>query len=107
MAQCFPWSLHRLYHPYPCLGPSDQRYPIHEWHLYPYSINSQMLTTNDKDGIMSGEAESIDPVLNYVLLGNSVSDGLMMWTSVGIDASAVYTTSAAATLTENGGVANH
>ncbi|KAF5362875.1 hypothetical protein D9758_007015 [Tetrapyrgos nigripes] len=72
----------------------------------PYSTNSQTLTTNDEDGIMSEEAENIDPVLNYVLLGNSVSDGLMMWTSVGIDASAVYTTSAAATLTENGGVAN-
>ncbi|KAF5365180.1 hypothetical protein D9758_005369 [Tetrapyrgos nigripes] len=72
----------------------------------PYSTNSQTLTTNDEDGILSQEADSIDPVLNYVLLGDSVSDGLMTWSSVGIDASAVYTTSAAATLTENGGVAN-
>ncbi|KAF5362879.1 hypothetical protein D9758_007019 [Tetrapyrgos nigripes] len=74
--------------------------------LEPYSTNTQTLTTNEEDGLLAEAADVIDPVLYYVLLGNSVSDGLMMWTSIGIDASAVYTTSAAATLTENGGVMN-
>ncbi|THV07054.1 aromatic compound dioxygenase [Dendrothele bispora CBS 962.96] len=72
----------------------------------PYSTNTQTLTTNEEDDIMSDEAGTIDPVLSYVLLGDDVSDGLMLWSSVGIDTNAVYSTSAAATLTEEGGVAN-
>lgn len=48
----------------------------------------------------------MDPVLEYVYLGDDVSDGLMLWGAVGIDTSASYTISPAATLTEEGGVAN-
>ncbi len=55
---------------------------------------------------MSGEAAEIDPVLEYVYLGDDISDGLMMWSSVGIDTSSSYAISAASTLTEDGGVAN-
>ncbi|KAJ7479621.1 aromatic compound dioxygenase [Mycena latifolia] len=72
----------------------------------PYSINTQTLTTNDEDSILSEEADSIDPFLEYVLLGDTIDDGLMMWGAMGIDTSADYTTAAAATLTEDGGVAN-
>ncbi|KAK7439805.1 hypothetical protein VKT23_017381 [Stygiomarasmius scandens] len=74
--------------------------------LEPYTSNTQTLTTNEEDDIMSDEAEDIDPVLSYVLLGDDISSGLMMWSSVGIDTSATYTTSPAATLTEEGGVAD-
>ncbi|KAF8917938.1 Intradiol ring-cleavage dioxygenase [Mucidula mucida] len=72
----------------------------------PYTSNTQELTTNAEDGIMSGEAAEIDPVLEYVYLGDDISDGLMMWSSVGIDTSSSYAISAASTLTEDGGVAN-
>ncbi|KAF9055506.1 aromatic compound dioxygenase [Hymenopellis radicata] len=72
----------------------------------PYTSNTQELTTNAEDSIMSGEAAEIDPVLEYVYLGDDISDGLMMWSSVGIDTSSSYSISAAATLTEDGGVAN-
>lgn len=72
----------------------------------PYSTNSQSLTTNSEDNILSEEATDIDPFLQYVLLGDSVSDGIFAWTALGIDVSAAYTVSAASTLTEDGGVAN-
>ncbi|KAJ7285358.1 Intradiol ring-cleavage dioxygenase [Mycena rebaudengoi] len=72
----------------------------------PYTHNTQQLTTNEEDSILSGEAESIDPFLEYVLLGDTLADGLMMWGAMGIDTSANYTASAAVTLTDNGGVEN-
>ncbi|KAK0184915.1 aromatic compound dioxygenase [Armillaria mellea] len=74
----------------------------------PYSTNTQELTTNANDSIMAQEVEDatdgIDPVLEYVYLGDDVSDGLLAWGSMAIDLSSSYTVSAAATLTEDGGV---
>ena len=56
---------------------------------------------------MSSEAENdVDPVLNYVLLGDTIADGLYMWISIGLDTSASLEGSAAATLTADGGVEN-
>ncbi|KAJ7480633.1 aromatic compound dioxygenase [Mycena latifolia] len=72
----------------------------------PYASNTQTLTANDEDMWLEAEADTIDPMLEYVLLGDTISDGLMMWGAMGIDTSANYTTTAAATLTEDGGVAN-
>jgi hypothetical protein len=72
----------------------------------PYASNTQEFTLNSDDDILSGEAASMDPVMEYVLLGDSVSDGLLAWISIGIDASASYEVSSAATWTENGGVVN-
>lgn len=48
----------------------------------------------------------MDPFLQYVLLGSDVSEGVLAWISIGIDSTQNYTTSAAATWTDNGGVAN-
>ena len=56
--------------------------------------------------ILSQEAETTDPLLEYVLLGDDISQGIFAWISVGIDASNVFNVSAAATLTKDGGVAN-
>ncbi|KAK0220697.1 extracellular dioxygenase [Armillaria fumosa] len=73
----------------------------------PYSSNTQELTTNANDSIMAQEVEDetdgIDPVLEYVYLGDDVSDGLLAWGSMAIDLSSSYTVSSAATLTEDGG----
>ena len=55
---------------------------------------------------MEEEAGTIDPVLEYVLLGDDVSEGVFAWGAVGINVSATYDISSAATLTEDGGVAN-
>ncbi|TGO47613.1 hypothetical protein BCON_0270g00100 [Botryotinia convoluta] len=45
-----------------------------------------------------------DPFFNYVLLGDTVSDGIFAWITFGVNQGATYTASAAARLTANGGV---
>ncbi|KAL3459982.1 putative dioxygenase [Aspergillus heterothallicus] len=74
--------------------------------LSPYSENTQQLTTNANDDILAGEAADIDPFLEYVLLGDSLSDGIFAWISVAIDPTVDKEVSTAAYLTEDGGVAN-
>lgn len=71
-----------------------------------YATNTQTLTTNAQDSILSEEAETSDPFVQYVLLGESVEDGLLGWLSFGVDSALVKSVSAAATLYEEGGVAN-
>ncbi|KAK0212382.1 aromatic compound dioxygenase [Desarmillaria ectypa] len=46
----------------------------------------------------------VDSVLEYVYLGDDVSDGLLLWGTIGVNMSASCTISPAATLTEDGGV---
>ncbi|PPQ78914.1 hypothetical protein CVT25_002374 [Psilocybe cyanescens] len=72
----------------------------------PYSTNTQVLTLNSEDGIMAEEAAVMDPVMQYVWLSDDPSDGILGWITIGIDPTAEYVTSAAATWTENGGVTN-
>ena len=73
----------------------------------PYSTNSQAVTTNEEDSILAQEADTSDPMMEYVLLGDSVSDGLLGWITVGIDPTENRTVSAAATYYESGGVSNN
>ncbi|SPO00601.1 related to extracellular dioxygenase [Cephalotrichum gorgonifer] len=73
----------------------------------PYSQNTQRLTTNAEDGILAEEASTNhDPFVSYVLLGDSVEEGLLGWLAFGIDTTAVKNISAAATHYKDGGVAN-
>ena len=72
----------------------------------PYNTNTQEITENAVDTIFSEEAGTIDPVAQYSLLGETVEDGIFAWISFGIDLTQSQTITPAATLTENGGVAN-
>jgi hypothetical protein len=72
----------------------------------PYASNTQELTTNAEDSILSEEAETVDPFVEYVLLGDSVADGIFGWLAFGIDTTASYNITPAAYLTDNGGVEN-
>lgn len=74
----------------------------------PYAGNTQSLTTNAQDSIMSEEAatEGVDPVMEYTLLGDSVEDGLFAWMAFGIDRTKSSSVSPAVYLTDKGGVAN-
>lgn len=74
--------------------------------IAPYSANTQEVTLNADDSIATQASEDIDPFMEYVLLGDSLSDGLLAWTSIGVNLSASYDISAAATLYASGGVAN-
>jgi hypothetical protein len=71
-----------------------------------YADNTQQLTTNAEDSILAGEAEDIDPFMEYVLLGDSLSDGIFAWISVAIDPTVDKEVSTAAYYTEDGGVEN-
>lgn len=73
----------------------------------PYAENTQELTTNAEDSIMGEEAATgADPVVNYVLLGDDVSQGVFAWISLGINATLNDSTEPAAWYTEEGGVEN-
>lgn len=74
--------------------------------IEPYSSNEQSITLNADDMIASQAAEDVDPFAEYVLLGSSISDGILAWTTIGVNISAAYNVSAAATIYETGGVAN-
>ncbi|GAB7352578.1 hypothetical protein MBLNU459_g2962t1 [Dothideomycetes sp. NU459] len=73
----------------------------------PYNTNTQAVTTNDDDMWAPDQADnSYDPYPDFAYIGEDISDGLLMWISIGINMTADYTVSAAATLTANGGVAD-
>ena len=73
--------------------------------LSPYSENTNTITTNTDDRVVQAElTNDSDPFLSYVLLGDSVSDGLFMWVTLYVNTSASYTSSPAAELTADGGV---
>ncbi len=52
----------------------------------PYNTNTQSLTLNSRDGILSQASRTGDPFINYVFLnGKDVSGGLLGWIAFGID----------------------
>ncbi|THV54017.1 hypothetical protein BGAL_0036g00140 [Botrytis galanthina] len=73
--------------------------------LTPYSTNPNPgSTTNANDGIFLQEAALGDPVVEYSLLGSTLSEGLFGWIAFGIDPTRAGSIQAAAALTSNGGV---
>lgn len=74
----------------------------------PYNTNNVRITPNTKDGIFNdvNRASGYDPILSYTRLGHSLEDGILAWTTMGIDLSASYKAESAATLTDHGGVAH-
>ncbi|KAK6345734.1 hypothetical protein TWF718_007642 [Orbilia javanica] len=73
--------------------------------LAPYNTNTQPVTSNERDQIAHQQAENdYDPFLKYAYLGDSVSDGILAWITVGIDPDAETDPYVATELTESGGV---
>ena len=74
-----------------------------------YTSNTQRRTSNDRDFFAKTQADNnYDPFPEYVYLGNSITDGLLMWISIGVNMSASYAEDMpfGATLTDAGGVSN-
>lgn len=73
----------------------------------PYNTNTITITTNAEDRVFDDETENTtsDPVINYVRIGDDVTDGLFGWITVAINTSATYTPTYSFALTESGGVA--
>ena len=67
----------------------------------PYNSNMQPAMQNKDDDIMQAESAGagVDPVMRYVWLGNTPSQGLLAWSVVGINTAATYNAHAAGTLT--------
>ncbi|KAF5871586.1 putative extracellular dioxygenase protein [Botrytis fragariae] len=99
--------------------------------LAPYNTDTQRLTANATHRVVAAElcflachsllcfpfsyviasgnrimmiAGGSDPFFNYVLLGDTISDGIFAWITFGVNQGATYTASAAARLTANDGV---
>lgn len=64
------------------------------------------MTLNSVDDILISEANSTDPFVKYIKLGDKTEDGILAWISIGIDPNRDYEVSAAATHHEDGGVTN-
>lgn len=73
---------------------------------FPYTENNITLTTNDEDIILEQETNEaeVDPIAQYVLLGDTVEDGLYSWISIAIDPEAIYYVPAAVDHVAGGGV---
>ncbi|UDD58827.1 hypothetical protein AFCA_006249 [Aspergillus flavus] len=59
--------------------------------IYPYTQNTNAMVLNQEDGIFYDEASSMDPVANYVHVGDSLEDGLVAWMGFGINTTSDYT----------------
>ncbi|KAE8333662.1 Intradiol ring-cleavage dioxygenase [Aspergillus sergii] len=59
--------------------------------IYPYTQNTNAMVLNQGDGIFYDEASSMDPVANYVYVGDSLEDGLVAWMAFGINTTSDYT----------------
>lgn len=64
------------------------------------------MTLNSDDSILGEELDTIDPFMEYVYLGDDISDGIFAWISVGMDSTVDTSVSPAAYYTEQGGVEN-
>ncbi|KAG9569634.1 aromatic compound dioxygenase, partial [Aureobasidium melanogenum] len=73
---------------------------------YPYNTNTQDWTTNSEDSILAEETatDGVDPVVEYILLGEDISDGVLAWISMGVDMTNNQTVSPAGNYYRTGGV---
>ncbi|KAK0486283.1 Intradiol ring-cleavage dioxygenase [Armillaria novae-zelandiae] len=68
----------------------------------PYNTNTIGITTNFVDQVFVLSFGST--ILEYLYLGDDISDGLLLWGVIGVDMGTTYEITPAATLTEHGGV---
>lgn len=73
----------------------------------PYTTNTQAWTKNDGDSLLTNGLETSDPIMDYVLLGEDASDGILAWLSFGINTTYAVTAMDAATYYAGGGVQNN
>jgi hypothetical protein len=74
---------------------------------YPYNTNNITITTNADDRVFLDETADTtsDPVIEYVMLGDELSDGLFGWITIAVNVSATYDPNYSFVYTASGGVA--
>lgn len=73
----------------------------------PYNTNTINITTNAEDRVFTGETASStsDPVIEYVLLGDDLSDGIFGWITIAVNTSASYDPNYSFVYTSSGSIA--
>ena len=71
----------------------------------PYSSNTQTVTENSEDMILESVWDTFDPMMSYALIGDSLADGILAWSTIVINATESSNVGAAAHYYETGGVA--
>lgn len=64
---------------------------------YPYSSNTQPSILNQEDAVIIAEAKTSDPMVQYMLLGDKLEDGIFAWITIGIDPAVSHYVESAAT----------
>ncbi|SJL14767.1 related to protocatechuate 3,4-dioxygenase beta subunit [Armillaria ostoyae] len=77
----------------------------------PYNTNTISITQNEDDrvfvgGVVPDSGTGVDPIFEYVYLGDDLSGGLLLWGTIGVDLTASYESSPGGYLTEAGGIVN-
>ncbi|KAK3349510.1 Intradiol ring-cleavage dioxygenase [Lasiosphaeria hispida] len=71
-----------------------------------YVANKQPLTTNAQDFLLAEGAETSDPFVQYVLLGDKIEDGLLGWIAFGVNTTVQREVRPGATFYATGGEMN-
>ncbi|KAH0427967.1 hypothetical protein CcaCcLH18_09326 [Colletotrichum camelliae] len=73
-----------------------------------YTLNEQALTENSADDILASEAatEGVDPLMQFTVLGNDVTQGIFAWLCFGVNVTAASNAAAAAIYYADGGITN-
>ncbi|KAH8177593.1 dioxygenase domain-containing protein [Sarocladium implicatum] len=71
-----------------------------------YQQNEQPVTRNEDDFLLKEGAADVDPIHEYVLLGDKVSDGLFAWLAFGVQMSSSQAVEPAVNYYKEGGVVN-
>lgn len=71
----------------------------------PYASNEQPITLNADDYVLLGAGDA-DPFVEYVMLGDDITDGIFAWLAFGMDSNSTQNPTPAVWLTEGGGVEN-
>lgn len=69
----------------------------------PYATNTQAWTQNADDFLFKMGAVNDDPVVYYVLVGDTIEEGIFAWIRFGVDPTAERQANPAAYKDENGG----
>lgn len=64
---------------------------------YPYASNTQPSILNEEDAVILAEAGTSDPIVQYMLIGDKLEDGIFAWITIGINPAVSYYVESAAT----------
>jgi len=64
---------------------------------YPYASNTQPSILNKEDAVILAEAGTSDPIVQYMLIGDKLEDGIFAWITIGIDPDVSHYVESAAT----------